>query len=313
MAESSFPVLDKPLTDQQWGQVIEGLGSGILARRSEPYGIPSGGFDNATNTFTIAGRSPVTGDGRAVMSGFLHRYDENEVFTCPAVSATTTYYFGLTYDPTRHADPGGPVSLTLTTSRPSGSGKVYLPIYRITRRANELLSDATVVDERAFVAPQITVKGSVALPPADSVLSYTVATDWETGQQWQMQLNGTWKTIGAATALSALSMTGWTTSGSDITVIRRHDGTSWAHIDGVITRTGSAFTQGTDFVTNGTLLPPSVRSSRGFIYVPAMLSDHAGFVALNTSTGQVLTRLASGTTTINSGFRITFQAGWRVA
>ena len=313
MAESSFPVLEQPLTDQQWGQVIEGLGSGILARQSEPYGIPSGGIDNAANTFRIAGRSPVTGDGRAVVSGFLHRYDANEVFTCPAVSATTTYYFGLTYDPTKHADSGGPVSLTLTTSRPSGSGKVYLPIYRITRRANELLSDATVVDERAFVAPQITVKGAAALPPADSVLSYTVATDWETGQQWQMQLNGSWKTIGAATSLPVLSMAGWTTSGSDITLIRRADGTSWAHIDGVITRTGATFTQGTNFVTNGTLLPPSVRSSRGFVYVPAMLSDHAGFVALNTSTGQVLTRLASGTTQISPGFRIAFQAGWRVA
>src|SRR5690606_42104044 len=98
MAESSFPVLEQPLTDQQWGQVIEGLGSGILARQSEPYGIPSGGIDNAANTFRIAGRSPVTGDGRAVVSGFLHRYDANEVFAWTAGCAVTTYYFSVTYD-----------------------------------------------------------------------------------------------------------------------------------------------------------------------------------------------------------------------
>ena len=30
MAESSFPVLEQPLTDQQWGQVTAGIGSGVL-------------------------------------------------------------------------------------------------------------------------------------------------------------------------------------------------------------------------------------------------------------------------------------------
>ena len=28
--ESSFPVLEQPLTDQQWGQVTLGFGSGVL-------------------------------------------------------------------------------------------------------------------------------------------------------------------------------------------------------------------------------------------------------------------------------------------
>ena len=309
MAESSFPVLEQPLTDQQWGQVIEGLGSGILARRSEPYGIPSGGFDNAANTFRIAGRSPVTGDGRAVVSGFLHRYDANEVFTCPAVSATTTYYFGLTYDPTKHADSGGPVSLTITTSRPSGSGKVYLPIYRITRRANELLSDATVVDERAFVAPQITVKGAAALPPADSVLSYTVATDWETGQQWQMQLNGSWKAMGART-VAIPNNAGWSRSGSGVIITPLSDGTSKYELEVEMTRTGNSYNQGTGYTNNGTLIPPAARGDRGIVYVPAQIDAQAGWAAINTTTGQLLTRLASGLTTVYSGARITFSAMW---
>ena len=307
--ESSFPVLEQPLTDQQWGQVIEGLGSGILARQSEPYGIPSGGIDNAANTFRIAGRSPVTGDGRAVVSGFLHRYDANEVFTCPAVSATTTYYFGLTYDPTKHADSGGPVSLTLTTSRPSGSGKVYLPIYRITRRANELLSDATVVDERAFVAPQITVKGAAALPPADSVLSYTVATDWETGQQWQMQLNGSWKAMGART-VAIPNNTGWSRAGSGVIITPLSDGTSKYELEVEMIRTGTAYTAGTSYGSNGGLVPPAARSNRGIVYVPAQIAQKAGWAAINTTTGEILTRLETGTTTVLTGSRVTFSAMW---
>ena len=309
MAESSFPVLEQPLTDQQWGQVIEGLGSGILARQSEPYGIPSGGIDNATNTFRIGGRSPVTGDGRAVVSGFLHRYDANEVFTCPAVSATTTYYFGLTYDPTKHADSGGPVSLTLTTSRPSGSGKVYLPIYRITRRANELLSDAAVVDERAFVAPQITVKGAAALPPADSVLSYTVATDWETGQQWQMQLDGSWKATGARAVPVSVSSPFYT-GGSAVVVQPLSDGRNLFIFECEMLRTGAAYTAGSDYGSHGTFLPQAVRGSRGIVYVPAQIAQKSGWAAINTTTGEILTRLETGTTTVYTGSRVTFSAMW---
>ena len=309
MAQSSFPVLEQPLTDQQWGQVIEGLGSGFLARGSEPYGIPSGGFDNATNTFRIAGRSPVTGDGRAIVSGYLHRYDADEVFSCPAVSNTTTYHFGLTYDPTRHASPGGPVSLTLTTTRPSGGGKVYLPIYRITRRANELLSDSAVVDERAFVAPQITVKGAVALPPSDSVLTYTVATDWETGQQWQMQRDGSWKATGAQ-AVPIPDNAGWTRPRSSVVITPLSDGTHKYELEVAMTRTGRSYTQGTGYTSNGSIVPPAARSDRGFVYVPAMVAKRLGWAAINTTTGELLTRLDSGTATVNTGDIMTFSAVW---
>ena len=309
MAESSFPVLEQPLTDQQWGQVIEGLGSGILARGSEPYGIPGGGIDNAANTFRIGGRSPATGDGRAVVSGFLHRYDADEIFSCPAVSSTTTYFFGLTYDPTRHAEAGGPVSLTVTTSRPSGGGKVYLPICRITRRANELLTNATIVDERAFVAPQITVKGSAALPPADSVLTYTVATDWETGQQWQMQLNGSWKAMGART-VAIPNNTGWNRAGSGVIITPLSDGTSKYELEVEMTRTGTAYTAGTSYGSNGGLVPPAARSNRGIVYVPAQIAQKAGWAAINTTTGEILTRLETGTTTVRTGARVTFSAMW---
>lgn len=307
--ETSFPVLEQPLSDQQWGQVVEGFGSGLLARRSEPYGIPAGGIDNAANTVIIAGRSPVTGDGRAIVAGFLHRYDANEVYSVPAVTATTTYYMGLTYDPTRHAEPGGPVSLTVTTSRPSGSGKVYLPIYTITRRANELLSDATYVDQRAFVAPTITVKGARALPPADSVLTYTTATDWETGQQWQMQLDGSWKAMGAR-AVAVPDNATWNRGGASVVIQPLSDGRNEYRLEVEMRRTGGAYTVGTDFQPNGQIVPPEARGSRGIIYAPAMIGTSSGVAAINTTDGELSTRVYSGSTSVAPGSRVTFSANW---
>lgn len=309
MAEQSFPVLEQPLSDQQWGQIAEGFGSGIMARGTEPYGIPAGGIDNAANTVTIGGRSALDGDGRAVLAGFFHRYDADVVMSVPAVTSTTTYHLGLTYDPTKHDAPNGPVSLTLTKSAPAGGGKKYLPIYTITRRANELLSSATIQDRRAFIASTITVKGSNALPPADSVLTYTVATDWETGQQWQMQRNGAWEAVGAQ-VLALRSPASWDVKG-DVVAHPLADGRVQYVMEVRMTRTGSTpYTQGTQWSSRGAVLPPGLRAGRGTVYVPAMIADVTGHVAINTDTGQLLTRLTSGTKTLHPGAIIAATAVW---
>src|SRR5690606_12082210 len=77
------------------------------------------------------------GMSQAMVSGFYHRIDSNHTISLPAISSgSVTYYIGLTYDPLRHADPSGPVSITVTTSKPSGSGKVYLPLYEVPRVPN---------------------------------------------------------------------------------------------------------------------------------------------------------------------------------
>lgn len=308
MAEYSFPVLEQPLSDQQWGQITEGFGSGLLCHGNEPYGITS--FDNAANTAVMGGRSPRTGDGRAIVSGYFHRYNTNLVITIPAVKSTTTYRVGLTYDPTQHSSPGGPVKLTVTTDRPAGGGKVFLPIYRITRRANELLSEATIVDERAFIAPSITVKGESALPPADSVLTYTVATDFQTGEQWQMTLAGVWERTGVPGLAPLQAMSGWNVTSRGVVIQRLPGGRNDYRFEAQLARTGSSFTQGTTYETHGTLLPPVARGGRGIIYIPALVGNAFGWVALNTTTGQIQARVNSGTVTISAGKLITFSANW---
>lgn len=310
--ESSFPIIEQPLTDQQWGQVAEGFGSGILAHGSEPYGIPGGGIDNAANTVRLAGRGS-NGDGRAVVSGFFHRFDADIVLSIPAVTSTRTYYIGLTYDPTKHGAASGPVSVTVTTTVPTGGGKVYLPIYEIVRGPNQLLSEATIRDRRAFIAPSITVQGKAALPPASSVLTYTTAVDWLTGQTYQLNLAGQWKPIGGGTVVSLLSMSGWSQTTSGVMVTPLADGSSQAVLEVELARSATGFTQGTEFITHGVLLPAAVRNAaRGFMYVPAMIGTSSGVVALNLSTGQVQARLYAGSTSMTSGTRISFQASWRI-
>lgn len=310
--ESSFPIVEQPLTDQQWGQVTEGFGSGILAKGSEPYGIPSGGIDNSNNTVRFGGRGS-SGEGRAVVSGFFHRYDADLVLSVPAVTTTTTYYLGLTYDPTKHAAASGPVSVTVTTAPPSGGGKVYLPIYEIVRSPNQMLSDATIRDRRAFIAPNITVKGQAALPPATSLLTYTVATDWETGQQWQVHLDGTWKRIGGTYVVPTLTMAGWTILTSGVMVTPLPDGSAQAVLDVELRRSGATFTQGDAFIVHGTLLPTSVRApGRDGIYLPAQIGTSSGVVYLDMTTGQVQARLWSGSTSMTVGRPIAFQASWRI-
>ena len=312
MAEYSFPILEKPLSDLQWQQVTQGFGSGVISVDSEPYGIPAGGIDNAKNQVKLAGRG-TNGEGRAVVSGFFHRYDEDILLTVPAVTATTTYHLGLTYDPTQHAATNGPVKVTLTTTRPSGMGKVYLPIYTITRRANELLTDATIQDQRAFISPTIAVQGEKALPPKESTIRYTVATDWLTGAQWQMDRYGVWKQIqpAAPTVVQTSSSTGWADqSGSGVVVTPLPGGKTHYSWDAGIVRTGGGFTLGAEYVSMGHLLPASVRGSRGFIYAPAHVGNNIGFVAVNTTTGEALLRRDTGTQNLNTSNRVTFQVSW---
>ena len=120
MAESSFPVLEQPLTDQQWGQVTLGFGSGVLGATAGNYALV--GVNNATNTAQLSAGG---GMSQAIVSGYYHRIDANHSISLPAISSgSVTYYIGLTYDPLKHAEPSGPVSITVTTSKQIGRAHV---------------------------------------------------------------------------------------------------------------------------------------------------------------------------------------------
>ena len=70
MAESSFPVLEQPLTDQQWGQVTLGFGSGVLGGSAGNYALV--GVSNASNTAQLSAGG---GMSQAIVSGYYHRIE----------------------------------------------------------------------------------------------------------------------------------------------------------------------------------------------------------------------------------------------
>ena len=172
MAEQSFPVVDQPMSGEQWKQVTLGVGSGILDQGGSPYWITD--YDNASNTVSMR-VSTTQGTANAILRGFYHRLDEAATLSVPAVTSTTTYWIALQYDPARVADSGLPVRLGVFKSLDRSQNKDYIILYRIVREPDQLLTDAEVTIYRQRVAPTLTVYARDRLPDPATVLWGTVA------------------------------------------------------------------------------------------------------------------------------------------
>ena len=317
MAESSFPVLEQPLTDQQWGQVTAGMGSGVLGGSDGNYAYQA--VNNASNTAQLSAGSSMA---QAIVAGFYHRIDANHTITLPAISSgTRTYYVGLTYDPARHASPSGPVSITVTTSKPSGSGKVYLPLYEVVRAANQLLSDATVRVRRVLISPTLSVASVEEMPDPTTMMQGTMCQTSNLNMLWRV--SGTrWVPINSTALVAPWDMSGWSAvlPAGGIELSYAETGTRVAKADSVqVRRTGAQYVQGTSWQSVGTFIPPAYRSPdvNEWRHAQATLAvDKAvyiGAVRLNTGTGALQFRLGSGTQTIMPAHDILFSATWVVA
>ena len=168
MAEESFPIVDKPMSAAQWRSVTLGIGSGVLDEGGAPYRLVN--VSNANNTVTVAVDS-ITGYAHAILHGFYHKIDANVTLSVPAVTAKTTYYVALQYDPERTA----PVVLDVFTSLDRSGGKDYLVLHEIVRNPNQLLTDAARTKVDTKVTPTVTVDTYDALPDPGSVLYSTLA------------------------------------------------------------------------------------------------------------------------------------------
>ena len=314
MAESSFPVLEQPLTDQQWGQVTAGIGSGVLGGADGNYAYQA--VSNAANTAQLSAGSSMA---QAIVAGFYHRIDANHTISLPAISSgTRTYYVGLTYDPTKHASPSGPVSVTVTTSRPSGGGKVYLPLYEVVRQANQLLSDATVRVRRVLISPTLAVASVEEMPLASTMMQGTMCQTTNLNMLWRVS-GDRWVPVGSTDIASPFSMSGWNvvipSGGIELSYLA--DGRRLAKVtDAQAVRTGTQFTQGTGFQAMGTFIPPAYRgvaASQSQAMLATGNAVYQGAVRLDASSGVLQFRLGAGTQTIMRNHVILFSASWVVA
>lgn len=169
MAEQSFPVVEQPLSAEQWESVTLGIGNGILDEGGFPYRL--NGFSNTTNTGVLR-PSSVTGIAAAILNGFYHRIDAPMTLAFPPVSSRTTYYVVLQYDPLNATMP---VSVQVVTALDATQGKNYLHLYNVVRNANELLTDAAVRMVRPRVAPVQVYSSEADLPQARKALWGTLA------------------------------------------------------------------------------------------------------------------------------------------
>lgn len=205
MSQNSYPKVDSPFTDDQWKQLFLTLGRGIIDRGGSPYSLTA--RDSVTNTVTI-GVTPNDGqtDGRnfAVLDGFLHTMDSPEQVSVPAVTTDTTYEIGLVYDPTKHGDENGPITLTSWVAPGDNTGgKSRLVFYRMTRKANLALGSTPYTSERPCAVPTFSVSTVDNLPTNSLVLVDSIALVRTTGQFYRASVasNGTvsWTQVGGAT------------------------------------------------------------------------------------------------------------------
>lgn len=209
MAEESFPMRDEPMTDEQWKQVTLGIGSGVLNEGGDPYRLTN--INNATNQVTV-NVSATTGLAQAIVAGFYHRIDAPVVLDVPAVTATTNYWIVLEYSPLRLEQSEPPVQLKVVTALDTTSGRQYLVLHKIYRKANQLLTDADRRSVKPRIAPLLQVRDESELPEPETVIRGTVAVvhgtfpdikiaKAEPGQplSWVSILSGAWETVGDRT------------------------------------------------------------------------------------------------------------------
>lgn len=170
--QRSYPVEGQQMTSDMWGNVTLGVGNGILDRGGYPYDLIN--INNSRNQVTI--KPEKDGPAAAIVNGYYHELHKQMVLDIPAPSTgTVTYDIALTYDPAAHNTTGGPVQLKrLNATYTPRIGEIILKLHSITRRANQLLTDAEFVNHRPRIAPTIYVHRPESMPAHDSVLYGTM-------------------------------------------------------------------------------------------------------------------------------------------
>jgi hypothetical protein len=199
MAEQSFPVIEQPLTDDQWKSVTLGIGDGILDEGGNPYRVT---LSNTGDNVTVE-VDTLKGFNHAILRGFYHKMDDPVTLQVPAVTSDTTYYVGLQYDPTREI----PVKLGVWTNLDYTSNKYYLLIAEIVRRPNQLLTDANLTMRRPKITPTIQVDREVDLPDPNKLLWGTRAIVWRENKEFRASWN-VWSPIGGQ-RIALWGMPGW--------------------------------------------------------------------------------------------------------
>ncbi|WP_443095024.1 hypothetical protein [Rothia koreensis] len=300
MAEQSFPVIEQPLTDDQWKSVTLGIGDGILDEGGNPYRVER---SNTGDTITVQTDSS-KGFNHAILRGFYHKMDAPVTLSVPAVSTDTTYWVALKYDPTNSTEP---VKLGVWTSLDKANGKYYLIICSLTRKANQLLTDASLTTYRPRITPLMQVDYPENLPDPNSVLWGTQVQCWRTNQRFRASW-GRWVPV-SGQRVDAWAMPGWTTRYSTWDILARPTEGGWdCTMTGTAFRTAETYTI-RDWSVIGLPVPDEWRPATNQ-YTTGLCQTTPIGVQLNNN-GQIkVMPLNGGSLTIANGVDVNFSFNW---
>lgn len=310
MAEYSFPAMEKPISDQEWKSVTLGIGDGIFDEGGNPYSLKA--RSNINDTVTI-GVDSVRGYSHAILKGFYHKLDTDTTVRIPPVTAPTTYYIVLCYDPLNQDKP---VSLKAVTALDRTSGKEYIILWTVRRNPNQLLTDAVVNKYRQAVTPAIQVDYAENLPDATTVLFGTRAHCLYTGEQYRASFSE-WKQVSARIA-SPLVMGGWGYGNGGtrgIAVVPASGGffCTWA---GGLGREAEGFNIPNTWTGRGaiagTAIPNNLRPAAD-VYGIGTSDSHLLELRLDSSGRFAMRNMGSSSAPLARGAGISFNFSWFVA
>lgn len=309
--EESFPVVNKPLTGEQWSSVTTAFGNGTIDEGVGDYRVS---LDNASNTVSVEPPSQA-GFVHATVGGYYHRAYGRVTLPCPPVTTTTTYVLAIVLDPLRQSTE--PVKLELFKAPITYSGgRKYVVLAEITRRPNELLSQATVKMKKPSIAPTITVQEVAGLPEAKTQPFGTMAyVNSERSLYRRSAVGGSgdvWARVIGSRQTPAQGMPGWSlqsSSPNNVGVVTTPITEGFfCQFSGVLGRVAFGYTVGMEWSNLGVIIPEPLRTKtyRETIF-PAIWNTRASGVF------PVLCRIQfmSGNIDVraNSDVRIPFERG----
>lgn len=306
MTEISFPRSEEQVNQDQWKSITLGIGDGVMDERGNPYNLVK--LDNVTNTGVIA-VDTVTGYNHAILKGYYHKMDAPITVSFPPVASDTTYNVALVYDPLNQAMP---VSLKVLTSMPRTSGKEYLLLWQVTRKSNQLLTDATPKKFRPTISPVIQADYPENLPPYDSQLFGTRARCLYTGEEYVATFSR-WKKISAEVRKPQF-MGGWEVTPKTGGIVAQpvDDGYLYT-LNAALLRNTTGYYLSTDFNgqgnTFGVLIPADLCPEDNVYFVA--LSGDTVLEARITPSGALQMRSTTGSPFyFRQGKGVSFQVTW---
>lgn len=179
--EYSYPVANQGITQDQFRNMMRGLGKGTITQHTSDtaqnsYRLVAHGSDAETNQRNTLILRPATNTGQAetASNGFFHVLTDEMELPFPAVTSPTTYHVTVTYDPRLFKTtplkievyPGAP---------PTTHGRDHIVLFKVRREPNQLLSQATRMPVNQWLGNVINVWAEENLPDPTHVEYGTLA------------------------------------------------------------------------------------------------------------------------------------------